>query len=103
VALKRTLEPLLKAAAKERQAKAGGSAPGKLPEAVETGRARDAIADVVGVSGRTLEKATEVAEAAENQPDKFGEVARKMDETGNVDQAYKELKKLLKQAIRKRP
>jgi hypothetical protein len=82
--------------------KAGGSAPGKLPEAVETGQSRDAIADVVGVGARTLDKATEVAEAAEENPEKFGEVAKKMDETGNVDQAYKELK-LLKQAIRKRP
>jgi hypothetical protein len=45
------------------------------------GQSRDAVADVVGVSARTLQKASDVAEAAENDPDKFGEVAKKMDET----------------------
>lgn len=47
-------------AARERQAAAGGSAPGKLPEAVETGESRDRAAKAVGWSGRTYEKAKAV-------------------------------------------
>jgi hypothetical protein len=36
-------QPLERAAAKERQAMAGGTAPGKFPEAVTTGQTRDKI------------------------------------------------------------
>jgi len=56
-----------KAAAKERQREHGGTAPGKHSGKVTTseGKARDAVAKRAGTSGRTLEKAQAVIEAAE--------------------------------------
>lgn len=52
VAIKRALEPVEREAAKERQAAAGGSAPGKLPEAARGSDTRDKLARHTGVSGR---------------------------------------------------
>ena len=49
--------------AKERQAQAGGTAPGKLPEAVTTGRARDKSSRGTGYAARTLDKAAEIYRA----------------------------------------
>jgi hypothetical protein len=70
-AIRRALEPAEKAAAKERQAMAGGSAPGKFPEAVPRSRARDKLGAFAGVSGRSVEKIAKVVEAAERDPEKF--------------------------------
>jgi hypothetical protein len=53
-AIRRTMIPLEKEAARERQAMAGGSAPGKFPEAVERSQTRDKIGSFAGVSGRAL-------------------------------------------------
>jgi len=86
------------AKAKERQATAGPekgqgkkSGSGKLPEAVKSD-SRDALASRVGMSGRTLEKATAVVEAAKQEPEKYGPAKEEMDRTGKVDPAYKEVK-----------
>ena len=38
----------------------------------EPGDTRDKVAELTGVSGRTLDKATAVVEAAEADPEKFG-------------------------------
>jgi ParB family chromosome partitioning protein len=78
VAIRRTLEPVERAAARERQAIAGptkgrgakATGSGKLPEAA-TGRVRDRIARIGGISGRTLEKANEIVTAAEEEPEKI--------------------------------
>ena len=77
VVIAKAPEPQEKKAAKERQAKTGPikgkgkkSGSGKLPEAVK-GQTRDKLAKYAGVSGRTLEKATEVVEAAEAEPEKL--------------------------------
>jgi Predicted transcriptional regulators len=42
-------------------------------------RARDEIGEYVGVSGRTLEKAEEIMEAAEKEPEKYQSIVEKMD------------------------
>ena len=63
---------------------------GKLPESARGDR-RDKLAAVVGVSGRTLEKAKAVVEAAEQDPKRFGRLLFQMDRTGNVHGAFKEL------------
>jgi hypothetical protein len=58
--LKRTLEPLLKAAAMERQVEGGrlgGQGGGKLPQASE-GKTRDKIAEVVGIYAERKAKGT---------------------------------------------
>ncbi len=75
VAIAKTLEPEEKAAAKGRKAH-GGPRGGKLPSRSKT---RDKVAASTGMSGRTLEKAKAVVEAAEAEPKKFGPLAEKID------------------------
>jgi ParB/RepB/Spo0J family partition protein len=48
----------------------------------------------LGISHGSLSKAKQVAEAAASDPEKFGECMDIMDLTGNIDAAYKELKRL---------
>jgi ParB family chromosome partitioning protein len=97
VALGKALEALEKARAKERQKHHGGTAPGKkkntggnLPQ-VTGGKTRDKVAEVVGLSGRTYEKAKAVVEAAEKDPERFGRLLNEMDTTGRVGPAYQEM------------
>jgi N6-adenosine-specific RNA methylase IME4 len=99
VAIKRALEPLEKAAAKERQregGRAGGKASGNLPQA-STGRAADKAAKATGMARRTLEWAEAVVDAAEAEPEKFGKLRADMDRTGRVSGPYRRLK-IAKQA-----
>jgi ParB family chromosome partitioning protein len=99
VAIGRALEDLEAKQAKERQSQAGpaegkgkkASGSGKLPEAVG-GRTRDKVGEAVGMSGKTYEKAKQVVEAAEAQPQTYGDLAEQMDATGKVDPAFKEMK-----------
>lgn len=59
-------------------------------------RTRDLAAKRSGLgSGRNYEKAVAVINAAEENPDKFGDLVEKMDKTNRVDGAYRELKKRL--------
>jgi hypothetical protein len=53
------------------------------------GKTRDRVAEAVGMSGRTYEKAKQVAEAAEKDPEPFGELREEMDATGKVDGPHK--------------
>jgi hypothetical protein len=69
VAIRRALEPQETGAAKENQRKGGrGEKVGKVSTPLKT---RDKVAEFIGVSGRTLDKATAVVEAAEAQPEKL--------------------------------
>jgi len=79
-----------KAEARER---AGKKEPRENFPRVEKGRTRDLLASRVGMSGRTLEKAKAVVEAAEKKPEKYAIVLQEMDKTGKVEPAYKELKR----------
>jgi ParB family chromosome partitioning protein len=60
-------------------------------ESPAKGKTRDKVGEVVGMSGRTYEKAKQVVEAAEEQPEKFRVVAEEMDRTGKVEPAHKEV------------
>jgi hypothetical protein len=81
VALGAKLEPLEAERAKERQTMAGPadgsgrkeSGSGKFPEALK-GQTRDRIADSLGMSGRTYEKAKRVVRAAEEDPGAFADL-----------------------------
>jgi len=42
-------------------------------------KTRDKVAEFTGVSGRTLDKATAVVEAAEADPKRFGHLVEEMD------------------------
>jgi N6-adenosine-specific RNA methylase IME4/ParB-like chromosome segregation protein Spo0J len=94
VAIKRALEPLEKAAAKEREregGRRGGKGLGKLPTP-STGRAADKAAKATGMARRTLEKAEAVVDAAEAEPERFGKLLEDMDRTGRANGVYRRLK-----------
>lgn len=102
VAIARALEPIEKEAAKERMVAAHAS-PGKFPEQAR-GNARDKVGSYVGVSGRTIEKATTIVEAAEREPEKFSKLVDDMDRTGRVDGPFKRLQNIMQaEAIRREP
>jgi N6-adenosine-specific RNA methylase IME4 len=102
----RELEPLERAAAKERQ-QAGLKRGGRKP-VVQTlpngGKARDKVAAFVGVSGFQLDKIKAVVDAAEAAPARFGKLKDDMDRTGLVNGPYKRLQVALKaDAIKREP
>lgn len=91
VALGEKLEKLERPKAKERQGTRTDKHPGKLPEG-SRGDTRDRVAPAVGMSPRTYEKAKRVVEAAKENPEMFADLPKRMDESGNVDKAFKEIK-----------
>lgn len=98
VAIARAMEPAERKAARERQRKAGiANLPtvsgGKFPPLTDMrkGKTRDRVAIYVGMSERTLRKATKVVAAAEREPERFGHLVEEMDQTGKVDHAYRKL------------
>jgi len=98
VELASRLEPLERAEAKKRQEEAGGPAPGKRTACVEStqavGRkARDSVADAVGIGWSKLKQAREVVQAARQAPKKYGDLVSRMDARGNVSGAYKDLQR----------
>lgn len=70
---------------------------GNLPQPVEHGKTRDKVAGALGVSGRTYEKAKQVKDAAEKDPQAFGDLLTIMEEK-SISAAHKELKKRQKAA-----
>ncbi|GAH87024.1 unnamed protein product, partial [marine sediment metagenome] len=92
VAIKRAIEEREQAAAKRRQGTRTDKHPAKLAGS-EKGRAREKVADAVGMGHESLRKAEEVVEAAEAEPEEYGDLQEQMDVTGKVDPAYQELKR----------
>ena len=88
VAIKRKLEPLERAAARERM-RAGKTPSEKFSEG--TGNALDKIARVVGKHRTTLAKAEAIVAAAEAEPEKYGPLVAAMDKTGRVNGVYRRL------------
>jgi len=91
VAIKRALEPIERAAAKERQGTRTDKHLGKLPTSSQ-GRAADKTAKATGMARRTLEKAEAVVAAAEAEPERFGKLLEDMDRTGRANGVYRRLK-----------
>jgi ParB/RepB/Spo0J family partition protein len=86
VAIKRALEPGLRAAAKKRQQS------GKRAEESARGRPRDKIAAVVGVSHDTVAKAERIVTAAEKEPRKYGNLLEKVDAgKASINAAYRKI------------
>ena len=96
VAIKRALEPLEKAAAKERQGTRTDKHLGKLPTS-SMGRAADKVARTTGMARRTLERAEAIVDAAQAEPAKYGKLLEQMDRLGRVNGIYRRLK-IAKQA-----
>ena len=89
VALKRTIEPLERRAARERQgSRADLCNPGTLEY---QGDARDNVARYLGVGRTTIERAEAVVEAAEEDPDEYGHLVEQMDRSGKIAGAYRRL------------
>ena len=79
-----TLEPIEKAAARERMPKAATVR--KLSH-LRGWQDPDKIGAFAGISGRTVEKIAAVVAAAEAEPEKFGKLLEDMDRTGRVNGA----------------
>src|SRR5215471_19099271 len=96
-AIRLSLEPIEKVAAKQRQREHGGTAPGKHSAKISQSvkrkpeRAVDKIAAFAGVSGRTIEKIAAVCEAA-RRDERFRPLVEEMDRTQKVDRCYYELR-----------
>jgi N6-adenosine-specific RNA methylase IME4 len=93
VAISMALEPMEREAAKERMLA------GRPSEKFTEGQAMDKVASAVGMSRPTLQRAKEVVEAAERDPETFGPIVEKMDKTGNVSAAFQEMRRY-EQAVR---
>ncbi len=91
VAIADTIEPLERAAAKERQGERTDKHPEKFTGSF--GVALDSVAAAVGMSRPTLNKARAVVEAARTDPERHGDLLVQMDRTGKVDRAYKEMER----------
>jgi ParB/RepB/Spo0J family partition protein len=68
---------------------------------LDTSKRRDRAAEATGLGKSTLSKARSVVDAAEKQPEVFGDLPALMDST-NVDKAVKEKRKREKEQERKR-
>lgn len=105
VAIAQALRPEEEKAARERQSI--GISPntdepcGKFPQGSSPNtdepkkpepKTRDRIATYFGVSGKTLDKATAVVEAATEDPDAYEDLVVEMDQKGKVDAAYRKLR-----------
>lgn len=89
-AIRRALEPIEQAAARERM-KAGGGPPGRVGKVSTPAKSRDRIGAFAGVSGRTVEKIAKIADAARKEPHKFKPLLEEMDRTGRVDGPFRKL------------
>ncbi|KKM98960.1 hypothetical protein LCGC14_1152630 [marine sediment metagenome] len=96
VAIADAVEPIERAAAKERQKEAGkehgkGQIGGaNLAPAMDT-KVRQRVARSLGIGYTTLGRAREVVAAAEKAPKKYGKLVEEMDRTGRVAGVYKKL------------
>jgi len=66
---------------------------GDSPGAATVGYTRETAAAAVGMSGWAYDRAKKVVAAAEAEPERFGDLPARMDETGNVLGAYRELER----------
>jgi len=90
VEIGKMVEPLERKEAKERQ---GTRTDIQLPEKFSGSNALDKVAIITGLSRPTYSKAKQVVEAAEQKPE-LKYIVEEMDETGKVDRAFKELKRV---------
>jgi protein gp37 len=93
VAIADALEPVERAKAKERE-REGGRGKGSVKFSDPPGNALDKVAKVAGASRPTLVKARAVVEAAAADPQRFAPLVEKMDETGNVDRAFRNMREI---------
>jgi len=89
-AIRRKIEPLEKAAARQRMSEGGKV--GKISTPSAAGKTRDKIGAFAGVSGKTVAKIATVMEAAESEPERFGHLVEEMDrKRSGVTAAFRKL------------
>jgi ParB family chromosome partitioning protein len=106
VSLGADLERLLKQEARKRQQegrKKGGKTAGRgrpkqdganlAPTNGTADKTRDKVAEAVGMGHTSYQKAKAVAEAAAAEPEKYRDLAERMDRTRRVDGVYRELQR----------
>ena len=98
VAIKRAIEPSIREAAKARMLTGKPSA----QCAEGKGETREIISECLGISHRKLKEAEAVVIATEAKPQEFSDLVEKMDRSGNVHAAHKELKKRMKREEQKK-
>jgi len=91
VAIGRALEPMERAAAKDRMVAAHASS--ENFSGLQKGEALAKVATAVGMSRPTYIKAKQVAAAAEADPERFGDLVAEMDRKGKVGGAYRKLRR----------
>ena len=96
VDIARDIEPMERDAAKERQGKRNDIEHHENFTGC-SGPAMDKVAAAIGVTRPTLEKAIDVVEVAEEDPQMFGDLPEMMDKKRKVDGAYREMKKRIAQ------
>jgi hypothetical protein len=94
VAIKRCLEPVERAAAKERM-----GSPEKFSDLTK-GNALDKVAVVVGKHRTTIAKAEAIVDAAEAEPAKFGRLLEDMDRTGRVNRGFHAMTAVVSNVVR---
>jgi ParB-like chromosome segregation protein Spo0J len=87
-AIRRAVEPLEKAAARERMT-LGKRAPGSAK-----GRVRDKVGAFAGRSGRAVEQIAAIMAAAERDPERFGPLVAEMDRVDRVVGPYRKLRRM---------
>jgi ParB-like chromosome segregation protein Spo0J len=95
VAIGRALQELERENARQRQIELGkshGTPSGKFPEGSK-GQSRDKVAAALGLSGKSYQKAVQIVEAAEEEPERFGHLVEEMDRVGKIDNAYRKLRR----------
>jgi ParB/RepB/Spo0J family partition protein len=99
-AIRRKVEPIERAAARQRMSAGGKGVEISTP----SGKTRDKIGAFAGVSGRTVEKIAEIVEAAEAEPTRYGKLLVDMDRSGRVNSVHRRLKNIkAAEAIRAEP
>ena len=90
----RVLGPVKRAQAGERILR--GGTPGKLSEGAraETGRVREQIGRLAGVSGVLAEKCNAIYEAADRDPGLFGPVVEYLERSENIHDAFNRMRRL---------
>lgn len=96
-AIAKRLRPIVEKRAHERRIgglKRGGNGRpvGKTLPNGEKGKSRDVIARYVGISGTQLEKIEAIVEASEDNPEKYGYLKERMDQSGKVNKFWQQLR-----------
>lgn len=94
VAIKREVEPEIKAEAKERRVSGGKLKAGAKLAPADRSKARDKVSAFTGMKRTSLAKAEAVVAAAEKEPKRFGHLVEEMDRTGKVNTAYSKIKRI---------